>query len=136
MLTRRQMLERTFHGASLVALGSSVPGFVATSARAAAPGKDKVLVVVELTGGNDGLNTVIPYADDLYQKVRPTLRFQKKEVVRVDDAIGLHPGTNELVLRVEVGVIHRNRVCIGRVLVDKRVTTIAEVCSGEGAIRL
>src|SRR6266576_2439387 len=96
MLTRRQMLQRSFQGASLVALGSSVPSFLATSARAAAPGKDKVLVVVELAGGNDGLNTVIPYADDLYHKARPTLHFKKEQVVRVDDHIGLHPSLTGL----------------------------------------
>jgi uncharacterized protein (DUF1501 family) len=96
MLTRRQLLERTLQGASLVALGPTVPGFLANSARAAAPGKDKVLVVVELAGGNDGLNTVVPYADDLYHKARPTLRIEKKDVVRVDDAIGLHPALRPL----------------------------------------
>jgi uncharacterized protein (DUF1501 family) len=44
-----------------------------------------------MTGGNDGLNTVIPYADDLYHKARPTLRFTKDKVLKVDDHIGLHP---------------------------------------------
>ena len=72
MLTRRQFLTRTLQGSSLVALGAVVPQFVARTARAAAPGKDNILVVVEMTGGNDGLNTVIPYADDLYHKARPS----------------------------------------------------------------
>jgi uncharacterized protein (DUF1501 family) len=103
MLTRRQMLRRTFGGASLVALGSTVPGFIAASAKAAEAGKDKVLVVLELGGGNDGLNTVIPYADDLYHKARPTLRFQKKDIVRVDDAIGLHPALQPLGRLLEKG---------------------------------
>jgi uncharacterized protein (DUF1501 family) len=91
MLTRRDFLVHTLRGSSLVALGAVVPQFVARTARAAAPGKDNVLVVVELTGGNDGLNTVIPYADDLYQKARPTLRQTKDTVVRLDDHVGLHP---------------------------------------------
>jgi uncharacterized protein (DUF1501 family) len=103
MLNRRQMLSRTVQGASLVALGPTVPGFLASSARAAAPGKDKVLVVLELAGGNDGLNTVIPYADDLYHKARPTLRIEKKDVVRVDDAIGLHPALRPLDKLLENG---------------------------------
>ena len=96
MFTRRQFLTRTLQGSSLVALSAVVPQFVARTARAATPGKDNILVVVELTGGNDGLNTVIPYADDLYHKARPTLRFTKQQVVKVDDHIGLHPGLRPL----------------------------------------
>jgi uncharacterized protein (DUF1501 family) len=92
MLTRRRFLERSLKGSSLVALGPTVPGFLAASARAAEPGKDAVLVVVELTGGNDGLNTVVPYADDRYHAARPTLRLPKEQVVRVDDHVGLNPG--------------------------------------------
>ena len=69
-----------------------VPQFVSRTAQAAAPGKDNILVVLEMTGGNDGLNTVIPYADDLYHKARPTLRQTKDVVIRLDDHVGLHSG--------------------------------------------
>src|SRR5260370_12785723 len=96
MLSRRQFLTRTLQGSSLLALGSVVPGFLANTARAAEAGKDTVLVVIEMTGGNDGLNTVIPYADDLYHKARPTLRFTKDQVLRVDDHIALHPALRSL----------------------------------------
>jgi uncharacterized protein (DUF1501 family) len=96
MLTRREMLIRTLQGSSLLAVGSVVPQFLVNTARAAETGKDNVLVVVEMTGGNDGLNTVIPYADDLYQKARPTLAFTKQQVVKVDDNIGLHPALRPL----------------------------------------
>src|SRR5262245_36664664 len=92
MFTRRQLLTRTLQSTSLVALGTLVPHFVARAARAAAPGKDNVLVVLELSGGNDGLNTVIPYADDLYHKARPTLRQTRDAVVRLDDHVGLNSG--------------------------------------------
>jgi uncharacterized protein (DUF1501 family) len=92
MFTRRQFLTRTLRASSMVALGSVVPQFVAQTARAAAPGKDNILVVVEMTGGNDGLDTVIPYADDLYHKARPTLRQTKDVVVRLDDHVGLNRG--------------------------------------------
>src|SRR5262245_31767444 len=90
MFTRRQFLTRALQGTSLVALGAAVPQFVARTARAAAPGKDTVLVVLEMTGGNDGLNTVIPYADDLYHKACPTLRQTADQVLRLDDHVGLH----------------------------------------------
>jgi len=96
MFTRRQFLTRTLRGSSLVALGAVVPQFVARTAQAAAPGKDNILVVLEMTGGNDGLNTVIPYADDLYHKARRTLRQTKDKVIRLDDHVGLHPGMQGL----------------------------------------
>ena len=71
-------------------MGTVVPQFVSRTAQAAAPGKDNILVVLEMTGGNDGLNTVIPYADDLYHKARPTLRQTKEVVIRLDDHVGLN----------------------------------------------
>jgi uncharacterized protein (DUF1501 family) len=91
MFNRREFLTRSLKGATLLSLGTVVPRFIAETARAAEAGKDTVLVVVEMTGGNDGLNTVIPYADDLYHKFRPTLRYTKDQVVRLDDHVGLHP---------------------------------------------
>ncbi len=96
MLTRRQFLERSLKGTSLVALGATVPQFLASTAHAAEPGKDTILVVIELTGGNDGLNTVIPFRDDLYYKNRPTLGLRENRLVRVNDEIGLNPGLANL----------------------------------------
>jgi uncharacterized protein (DUF1501 family) len=92
MLNRRQFVTRSLQGSSLLALSSIVPGFLANTAQAAEVGKDSILVVIELTGGNDGLNTVIPYTDELYHKYRPTLRFTGQQVIKVDKEIGLHPG--------------------------------------------
>jgi uncharacterized protein (DUF1501 family) len=91
MLSRRQLLTRALKGSTLLALSPVVPQFLVNTARAADPGRDHILVVVEMTGGNDGLNTVIPYADDLYRKARPTLGFTKDQVVRLNDEVGLHP---------------------------------------------
>ncbi len=53
--------------------------------------KGRILVVVQLDGGNDGLNTVIPHRDDEYRKRRPTLQIGSKEALKVDDRVGLHP---------------------------------------------
>src|ERR671922_139147 len=92
MFTRRQFLTHTLKSSSLVALSAVVPQFVSRTAQAAPPGQDNILVVLEMSGGNDGLNTVIPYADDLYHKARPTLRQTKEQVIRLDDHVGLHPG--------------------------------------------
>jgi uncharacterized protein (DUF1501 family) len=99
MHNRRDFLTRTLGGTSLLAVGGVVPEFLANAAIAAneaEKGKDTVLVVIELTGGNDGLNTVVPYADDLYHKARPTLAFAKKEVLKLDDYCGLHPRLSEM----------------------------------------
>jgi uncharacterized protein (DUF1501 family) len=96
MWNRRQFLTHTLRGSSLVALSALVPQFVSRTAQAAAPGKDNILVVLEMSGGNDGLNTVIPYADDLYHKARPTLRQTEKVVIRLDDHVGLHSGMQGL----------------------------------------
>src|SRR5438045_4252466 len=91
MLDRRRFLSQLLHGSSLLAAGSVVPQFLANTALAADAKRDTVLVVIEMTGGNDGLNTAIPYADDLYHKARPTLSFNKQQVLRVNDQLGLHP---------------------------------------------
>jgi uncharacterized protein (DUF1501 family) len=94
MHDRREFLTRALGGSSLLAVGSVVPEFLMNAAAAADKAekhKDTVLVVIELTGGNDGLNTVAPYADDLYHKARPTLAMGKKQVLKLDDYCGLHP---------------------------------------------
>ena len=99
MLDRRHFLRRT----SLLAAATAVPGFLTRTAAAAEPGKETVLVVLELTGGNDGLNTVIPYTDDRYHDARPTLRQRKEQVIRVDDKIGLHPALAGLANLLQAG---------------------------------
>jgi uncharacterized protein (DUF1501 family) len=92
MFTRRDFLKRS----SLIAAAPFVPGFIERTAWAAEPGKDPILVVLEMTGGNDGLNTVIPHRDDEYRKLRPTLGFQGSQVVRVNDELGLHPALQQM----------------------------------------
>ena len=52
---------------------------------------ERILVVVELTGGNDGLNTVVPYGDDEYYRVRPRIGVRKQDAIAITDAAGFHP---------------------------------------------
>jgi uncharacterized protein (DUF1501 family) len=88
MFTRRDFLKSS----TLFALAPTVPGFLAATARAAKADKDgRVLVVIQLDGGNDGINTVVPYADPGYAKYRQALRLPKDRLVKVNDHVGLHP---------------------------------------------
>jgi uncharacterized protein (DUF1501 family) len=99
MKTRREFLRSTMLGASST---WTVPMFVERTfgqlhmeakdlAVQAVTGKDDtILVVVQLAGGNDGLNTLIPYADDIYHKSRPRLAKKEKEIIRLDDHVGLN----------------------------------------------
>jgi uncharacterized protein (DUF1501 family) len=104
-MDRRTFLKTT----SLVAAGGAVvPEFLARAAEKARPGGDRILVVVEMTGGNDGLNTVIPHADDLYYKARPTLAITAKRAWRIDGHAALHPRLtqmNDLLQKNELAVV-------------------------------
>jgi len=83
--------------AGIFAIGSSASGLWRQAARAAEPRRDApILVVLELSGGNDGLNTIIPHADDVYHKSRPTLRVEPGKVLKLDDHVGLHPSLKDL----------------------------------------
>ena len=65
----------------LISLAPSVPGFLARSARAAAPQKDgRVLIVIQLDGGNDGINTVVPFKDEGYARNRQALALPVKRL--------------------------------------------------------
>ena len=54
--------------------------------------KPPILVVLELSGGNDGLNTVVPYGDDNYYRLRPTLGIRPEKLLALDDYYGFNPG--------------------------------------------
>lgn len=110
MLTRRQFLTYGSAGVAAVALhGKMNPLFAqAAEASAAADLNDHVLVIVELNGGNDGLNTLIPFGDDLYYKNRPTIAVPTDQVHQLNDYVGLHPemgGMKELFDAGQLAVI-------------------------------
>src|SRR5262245_35571294 len=100
MLSRRDFLKQS----SLLALAPTIPGFLARTARAAVPERDgRVLVVVELNGGNDGINTVVPFADEGYAKHRNSLRLARGRLVKVNDQVGLHPSLANFGKLLEAG---------------------------------
>lgn len=98
-LTRRDFLTRSLAGSTILATGATLPGFLARTARASAgfgPGHERILVVVEMNGGNDGLNTVVPYRADDYYRARPTIALPRTDVLPLDDHLALHPAMRPL----------------------------------------
>ena len=91
MVTRRDFL---CSGIAAAGVGIIAPPVLAKSVFAATMDgnhNDRVLVVLQLGGGNDGLNTVIPYADPAYLTARPTIGIKPDEVLHLDDHVGLNP---------------------------------------------
>jgi uncharacterized protein (DUF1501 family) len=88
-MNRRHFLQRT---AGLVAIGATPPAFLSRAAAADKSDPDqRILVIVQLAGGNDGINTVVPWADDAYHSARPSLAVARDTVLKINDHIGLHP---------------------------------------------
>ena len=87
---RRQFLASTAAATGVMAFGKAAPAILQ---QAAASNKDqnRILVVVEMAGGNDGLNTVIPFDDDADKKARPKLAIGKSDALTVADGLGFHP---------------------------------------------
>ncbi|MHB1561007.1 MAG: DUF1501 domain-containing protein, partial [Isosphaeraceae bacterium] len=97
MFTRRDLFKRTLESATLVALAPTVPAFLANTARAAGTKPDsRVLVVIQLDGGNDAINTLVPFRDEGYAMNRKTLRLDEKSLIKVNGDVGLHPGLREM----------------------------------------
>jgi uncharacterized protein (DUF1501 family) len=79
-------------------LASAAPllGMAELAFAVAAPEARKLLVLVELKGGNDGLNTVIPYSDPSYARLRPRIAIARDQVVQLTETTGLHPSLDKL----------------------------------------
>ena len=97
--TRREFLRTTLLGG---ALSWTVPTFLArtfsalqaeavNSAQVATGNDSPILVILQMAGGNDGLNTVVPFANDHYFRARPRLAHKPGAVLKLSDEIGLHP---------------------------------------------
>lgn len=90
LTTNRRQLLAAFGATTAAALPSlALPGFV--TAAGAAPQGDNVLVLVELAGGNDGLNTVVPMTDPAYRALRPGIGIGRGALLSLDQDTGLHP---------------------------------------------
>lgn len=112
-ITRRDLFVR----GGVLAVGLMAPSWLSAIARSdvanLANGRkidpNNVLVVCQFSGGNDGLNTVIPYLDPKYRELRPTLGFNSDEVLKAADGLGFHPsmeGFADLFKKGQVAVIN------------------------------
>jgi len=84
---RRDVLRAGVYGLGLGVLGWGTTPLLGSETQAADDGR--ILVVVELSGANDGLNTVVPYADDAYYRARPRLGIRPQKLRKLDDRFGL-----------------------------------------------
>src|SRR5215510_1680803 len=116
LCSRRDFLARGLYGIGVAAALPLV--LTRTSAALAAQAlqgtslerhPERILVVVELSGGNDGLNTVVPYGDPAYYRARPKLGIKQSEVIKAADGFGFHPsmvGFERLYKDGMLGVVH------------------------------
>lgn len=113
--TRRSFLNRSM---ALVSASATVPFFLDRTALAvegetplgrsidkAGKPNGRILVVLQLAGGNDGLNTVIPYRNDRYYQSRPRIAIKKDNALRLTDEIGLHPEAKGLKALFDEGML-------------------------------
>ena len=105
-IKRREFLQV----GSLATAACMVPNFLkAFGKQAIVPPGNKVLVVLQLSGGNDGLNTVVPFRNDLYYKARPRIGIRKEQALALTDEVGLHPaltGFKELYDHGNLGILN------------------------------
>jgi len=90
-LTRRDLMKGGLAGASLAFFSTKLAADVFAS-----DAGGRTLVVLQLIGGNDTLNTFIPYTDALYRAARPTVAIPDNRILQVDSRVGLHPSMKEL----------------------------------------
>ncbi|WP_143304520.1 DUF1501 domain-containing protein [Chitinophaga vietnamensis] len=93
ILNRRRFLQV----GSLASAAMLMPKFLkALETGALVPPGNKVLVIVQLSGGNDGLNTIIPYRNDIYYRSRPAIGIKKNDALALNDNFGIHPALKGL----------------------------------------
>ncbi|RDI95920.1 DUF1501 domain-containing protein [Meiothermus sp. QL-1] len=103
-MNRRAFIQKTL---LTLALGQGAPSLLSKTALAA-QSPDKILVVVNLFGGNDQLNTLVPYRNELYYRLRPQIAIPRREVLDLGmggKKLGLHPALRPLLPLWEAGTL-------------------------------
>ncbi len=101
-MDRRDFIKRSLLA---LALGQGAPSLLSKTALAA-QSKDKILLVINLFGGNDQLNTLVPYRNELYYRLRPNIAIKREEVLDLGfngQQLGLHPALRPLISMWEQG---------------------------------
>ncbi|MDX1904483.1 MAG: DUF1501 domain-containing protein [Thermonemataceae bacterium] len=94
-MKRRDFLKQS----ALATVGTYfIPSFLKAFNQGKNNFNNKKLVIIQLSGGNDGLNTIIPFENDLYYQARPRLAIPKTEVIKLSDNLGLHPAMEKFQL--------------------------------------
>lgn len=105
--TRREFLQGAGGGLGLIAFAGFAPSFLVNSVLAETPRAEKdrqILVLVQLAGGNDGLNTVVQHQDDNYHRLRPTLGLRANAGLHaIDDQLALNPGMGKMAQLIKEG---------------------------------
>lgn len=98
MLTRRDFLKTGSISAPLISTMGTAPMFLPATllGHEQHTANDRILVVVELDGGNDGINTIVPFRDDGYARHRTALRLPSDRLIRITDNLGVHPSLRKL----------------------------------------
>jgi uncharacterized protein (DUF1501 family) len=92
IINRRRFIQ----AGTLASAAAFMPKFLKAFDRKILSAETKSLVVIQLSGGNDGLNTVIPYRNDIYYKARPALGIKREAALSMTDELGLHPALKGL----------------------------------------
>ena len=93
------------NGLSFISLSLTMPNFLMQAASAQTAKNGKILVVLEMSGGNDGLNTVIPISDANYAKARPGIGIKESDAVKIGNNLALHPNLKPLGEMFEKGQV-------------------------------
>ena len=116
-IPRREFLHRgaLAAGAASVLSPSILANLFATSpSETDRLGRDRILVLIELAGGNDGLSTVVPFSDPAYHTARRVTHHDAKSVLRLDERVGFHPNLKHLKRRFDAGQLAVVQGCAAR----------------------
>lgn len=105
-MNRRDFIRQSaFTTAGTMLIPNFLKAYEAQAMGTAGGSTGKILVIVQLSGGNDGLNTVVPYRNDIYYRERPTIAIRPEKVLTLNDEIGLHPAMTPLKALYDDGLL-------------------------------